>query len=291
MKMRGRGFGLALIGLALAMPAMAQAEQAPTGHALAAPEASIQLERWRTRWVLPVTVGGKPRKLLFDTGGGITALSRETVTDAGCTPWGRLTGFRMFGDRGDGGRCTGVTVAMPGYSVTPPAMGLINLGKLNPADAPLDGLASLNLFDGKTITLDLAHGRLVVESAASRTARIATMMPLKVRLVREVQGLALAVMVEVPTPKGPVWMELDSGNGGTVLVARHVAEAFGLDPVAEGKQTARFAITPAVTVNSADAFTPDMIMDGNLGMPFLKNWILTFDLKDGSAWIAPAAQE
>ena len=262
----------------------------PPGLAKAAPEASVKLERWRTRWVLPVTIAGKERKLLFDTGGGLTLLSKGVLADAGCAPWGRMTGFRMFGDRGDGPRCSGVALALPGYRVTPPVVGIIDLGALNAADRALDGLASLNLFDGKAITLDLANGRLTVESRASLAQRVRAMRPLKVRLSREVQGLALAVQVEVATAKGPVWMELDSGNGGTVLVSKHIAELVGLDPKVEGKQRAHFAVAPGVMVETADAFTPDIILDGNLGMPFLKNWTLTFDLKGGRAWIAPVAK-
>jgi hypothetical protein len=41
-------------------------------------------------------------------------------------------------------------------------------------------------------------------------------------------------------------------------------------------------------VRTTDAFTPDLIMDGNLGMPFLRNWVITLDLQAGTAWIAPA---
>jgi hypothetical protein len=262
---------------------------ATIAHAAAAPEAVIPLERWRTRWTMTADIGGAPRKLLLDTAGGLTLVSPRTVAALGCTPWGRLTGFTMFAQRGDGGRCANVPVAANGYRVTLPAVGGIDLGKLNPADAPLDGIAALNLFDGKAITLDLARGRLTVESAASLAERTATMRPLAIRLSREVQGLALAANAEVPTARGPVWMELDSGNGGTVLISKHIADLFsGLDPAKEGKQAVRFAIQPGVEVATEDAMTPDIILDGNLGMPFLRNWIITLDLRDGRGWIAPA---
>jgi len=36
------------------------------------------------------------------------------------------------------------------------------------------------------------------------------------------------------------------------------------------------------------AFAPDMILDGNLGMPFLHDKVLTLDLATGRLWIAPA---
>jgi hypothetical protein len=31
-------------------------------------------------------------------------------------------------------------------------------------------------------------------------------------------------------------------------------------------------------------------MDGNLGMPFLRNWVVTLDLQAGTGWIAPAGE-
>jgi hypothetical protein len=37
------------------------------------------------------------------------------------------------------------------------------------------------------------------------------------------------------------------------------------------------------------AFTPDMIIDGNIGMPFLKKVVLTLDLRAGRVWIAQPA--
>ncbi|WP_390549921.1 hypothetical protein [Qipengyuania sp. MTN3-11] len=82
-------------------------------------------------------------------------------------------------------------------------------------------------------------------------------------------------------------MELDSGNGGTVLVARHNAELFGLKPDEEGPQSGNVRVTDNVAVGSNHIFTPDMIMDGNLGMPFLHEWIITVDLRTGQAWIVP----
>jgi Aspartyl protease len=285
--------GLAAIAMFSITPAATQGAPAAASAsgprpAEAAPDAVIPLERWRTRWTMRLTVGGAERRMLFDTGGGLTMLSRPALEAAGCQPWGRLTGFRMFGDRIDTARCSNVSIRAGGLTLDPPAVGLIDLGSLNPADASLEGLASLNLFEGRTVTLDLAGGRVIVESPASLAQRIRTMRPIPIRLEREVQGLALAVAVEVPTARGPVWMELDSGNGGTVLVSKQLAPLFGLDPAVGGRQTARFPIVDGVTVETTDAFTPDIVLDGNLGMPFLSRWLITLDLREGRAWIAPA---
>lgn len=256
----------------------------------AEPEAVITLEPWRTRWVLRAEVAGATRRLLLDTGGGLTLLSPDIARAAGCTPWGRRTGYNMFGKRFDGPSCSGIALSVGGRRHVPAITGLVNMGKLNPADSTLDGIASLDLFDGQVITLDLGRGRLIVESPASLRARVGTMRPLPIRLKREVEGLALAVMAGVPTASGWLWMELDSGNGGTVLVSKPVAALVGMDSSIAGKQRADFAVTEGVQVRTGDAFTPDLIMDGNLGMPFLRHWIVTLDLTAGTGWIAPAGE-
>jgi hypothetical protein len=105
-----------------------------------------------------------------------------------------------------------------------------------------------------------------------------------ISLSREVQGVALAVNVEVPTPQGIARFELDSGNGGTVLVSKPYARLFGLDPEAEGPQQATIEVAPGIVVHAL-AFTPGMNIDGNLGMPFLKDWIVTLDLEAGRMWL------
>ncbi len=254
--------------------------------ATAAPEAVIPMKPWRTRWALEAEVGGKKGLYLFDTGAGITLVSPESAKRAGCEPWGRITGFDMMGTRHDGPYCgDAIPVTLAGTTLTPPALGVIKMAEINPRDAELDGIIGLDLFEGRTLTLDFAAGTLTLESEASRTARIAVMRPLRIRLKREVNGCALAVMAAVPSKKGTLWFELDSGNGGTVLASKPIAQLVGMDPKVDGKQTADFEVLGEIRATTPDAFAPDMTMDGNLGMPFLRNWVVMLDLAKGLAWI------
>jgi hypothetical protein len=153
---------------------------------------------------------------------------------------------------------------------------------------PIAGLLGLDIFAGRTITIDFPGRRLIVESAASAAARELPANEVPARLTREMQGRTLSVSVGVPTPEGKVWMELDSGNGGTMLVSKPYAHLFGLDPKQDQPQKASFTLPNGVPVRSDMTFVPDMIIDGNLGMPFLKNVVLTLDLGAGRAWIAAA---
>ncbi|MCH7860836.1 aspartyl protease family protein [Sphingomonas sp. NPDC092331] len=271
----------ALALLFAAMPA-AEAQTAPPAR----PEAVIQLTPWRTRWAIEAEIAGKKGLYLLDTGAGITLVSRETATRAGCTPWGRLTGYNMMGKRFDGPHCgENIAITLGGIAARPPITGLVNMAADNPKNAALDGIIGLNLFEGRTVTFDFAAGTMTLESEASRAARIAGMRPLRIRLKREIDGGALAVMAAVPSRLGTLWFELDSGNGGTVLVSKPIAELVGMDPKLEDKQPADFEVLGDIRATTPDAFTPDMIMDGNLGMPFLRNWVVTIDLARGLAWI------
>lgn len=250
---------------------------------LGATPATLKLEPYRKTVGLHATVGGKEGFFVFDTGSGVSLLTPQFAERIGCKPWGRLTGFTMMGNRLDAPRCEDVNVTLGNQRFTAPAMGVFDVMSLFPPDAePVDGLIALNVFAGKVITIDFPARTLTIDAKAGKSA---TEVP--ARLVREVQGASLAVSVAVPTKQGKVWMELDSGNGGTILVSKPYAELFALDAAKQGPQPIAFDIAKGLCVESADAFAPDMIIDGNIGMPFLKNVAVTMDLGAGRVWIAP----
>lgn len=254
------------------------------------PEAVYKLEPYRKTIALRAEVDGHPGLFTFDTAGGITLLSPAFAKKIGCTPWGRLSGHRMMGDRLDMPRCDDVPLRLGDRTYRLPVTGVLDIAALIAKDAaPLEGSIALDAFTGKTITIDFPAMQLIVESADSLRERVGAAQFLPVKLSRELQGRALAASVGVPTPRGMLWMELDSGNGGTILVSKAYAAEFGLNPEEEGPQQADFAVSKTLCAQGM-AFTPDMILDGNLGMPFLKDKIVTMDLADGRLWIATKPQ-
>lgn len=254
------------------------------------PEAVLRLEPYRSTVALRAKVAGTDGFFVFDTGGGLTSITPAFAEKIGCKPWGRLTGFQMMGQRLDTTRCDDAQVRVGPLSLGPRTLSVLDVMSLFPKDAaPVDGLLALDLFDGKAITVDFPGATLTVESPASLRERVAKMTPVPARLAREVQGRALAVSAGVPSPRGPIWMEIDSGNGGTILVSKAYATLFGLDPAREGPQEASFDIAPGLHVEGR-AFTPDMILDGNIGMPFLKGVVVTVDLREGRMWMARPAR-
>ena len=247
----------------------------------------IRLVRFRKAlWKVHVTVKGKPGDFLFDTGGGVTLMTEEFSRGIDCKFWGRNTGYNMFGKRKDGPHCDGVEIRAGGVALTPVSIGKIDFGDQFPGDKSPEGLLSLDAFDGKAITLDQRAATLTVETPASLARRIKGMKELPARIARECSARCLSVFLGVPTKEGMTWLILDSGAGGVSLISKDHAELFGLDPEAK-EQRLKYEAAPGTPIDSPVLVT-DMIMDGNLGQPFMSRYVITFDLAHGRLWLAEA---
>ena len=272
---------------AVAVQGQAQREAPAAAPAAAAPLATLRLEPYRRTVAVRVTANGHPGLFAFDTAGGHTIASPEFAAAAGCKPWGQLAGFQMTGERLAMPRCDDLRFQVDGHPLTAPVAGVMQVAPLLAKDAePIEGLLALDAFAGQTITIDFAGGKLYVESPGSAARRIVGARELPIRLAREAQGLALAVDVEVPTAQGIVRFELDSGNGGTLLVSKAYAALFGLDP--EARDPGTIPLAPGIEAHGL-VFVKDMNIDGNLGMPFLKDWVVTLDLAEGRMWLRRSA--
>jgi predicted aspartyl protease len=258
---------------------------APAASRAAEQPQVIKLERFRKAlWKVHVTVKGKPGDFLLDTGGGETLLAEAFSKTVDCKFWGRTTGYNMFGKRVDSAHCDNVQITAGDVALTPVNVGTIDFGDQFAGDKTPDGLLSLDAFDGKAITLDQTAGTLTIETAASLAKRTKTMKELPFRLSRECSARCLSAFLGVPTSEGMTWLILDSGAGGVSLISKDHAKLFGLDPERK-EQRLKYEIAPGVTVDSPVVVT-DMIMDGNLGQPFMKEYVITFDLAKGRLWLA-----
>lgn len=247
----------------------------------------IHLHRFRKAlWKVHVTVGDIPGDFLLDTGGGNTLVTEAFSSRLSCKYWGRTTGYNMFGRRNDGPHCDDVRLMAGDVPLTPVDVAKIDFGDQFSGDKSPDGLLSLDAFDGKAITLDQVAGTLTIETAKSLAQRIRGMRELPFRMSRECSARCLSVFVGVPTQHGLTWLILDSGAGGVSLIAREYADAFGLDPAAK-EQRLRHHIAPGIEVDSP-VLVSDLIMDGNLGQPFMSEYVLTFDLRNGRLWAVRA---
>lgn len=225
-----------MIALAVTAPAAGGQEVSPP------PAAVLQLEPYRKTVALRAKAGGHEGLFVFDTAGGISQLSLAFAERIGCKPWGRITGFQIMGQRLDMAQCGDVKVEMSGQAWRLPVVGVFDLMSLfseREHKRPTD-LFALDLFAKEAITIDFPRRLPVVESEGSLRVRAVRATEFPVRMSREVQGRALAVSIGVPTARGHVWMELDSGNGGTILVSKQSTSLFGLDSPRTGRRPPPF---------------------------------------------------
>lgn len=255
--------------------------------AAAAPDQPIvlKLEQFRRSVAMRVDIGGKPRLFQFDTGGGNSFISPEISKELGCEKGARLVGFRMTGEKLEAPRCDDVAVTIGGHVFKIPTAGVYQVGEFNAKGVTIDGLLALDIFEGKTITMDFAGLKLIVETPESAARRVAGATELPARMIREAGGYALTMDVQVPSKVGHLGFELDSGNGGTILIAKPYAASFGFDPE-KGPQPGKFEVGKGITAEGL-IFPAGITLDGNLGMPFLKNYLVTLDLDRGRVWLSP----
>lgn len=240
------------------------------------------------------TVAGQTGTFLFDTGGGVSVLSVEFAQRVGCTPWGNLSGFRLSGERLDLKRCDDVVFDLgDGVSLASPAAGVFDLKTLLPPEGPVDGILSLDVFAGQPFTLDLAAGRIILETPGSLAARVDGAVEVPVHFARQASGYSLTVLALVETDAGDLWMQLDSGAVPPLLLAPHAAAALGVPEDRRPAEPLRMGLGAGerrATVEAAPIVRPDMIIDGNIGEPTMSRMQLTFDLANGRLWARPVAE-
>ncbi|WP_331586223.1 hypothetical protein [Phenylobacterium sp.] len=277
-----------ILAAALALIA-APAAAKPAARPVARPAAVIPLEPYvdNDHLAFRGRIGGVQGLFQFDTGGGITVITPPAAEAARCRPWGRLTGFRMRGDRIDAPRCDGIAITAAGARLAPATTLVVDFSKFLPKDAPpLLGSVGLDAFGKRPVTLDISGRRLIVETPASLKARIAHATEVPVQVVWEAEGYAPSVMAGLDTPSGRVWFTIDSGSDGAVIVGKHVAALFGLDPDKKGAQPFDGKLAGGVPLK-ATSHVADLILDGNIGAPVLRRWVVTFDVAHGRMWLAP----
>ena len=217
-----------------------------------------------------VEVGGAARTFLFDTGAGISCLTPRVAEELGLAAFGRLAGLRMRGDKIELQQVEAPELRVGGIAVAPPSMGVLDLETMLPAGwPPIDGVLALDAFVAQPLSIDLAGRALVLESAASLVARHAAGTPVPIRVSRPVQGLAREVFVAAELGGRTLWLELDSGNAGPVLLGAHVGQHAN-----DGELTFELGGSPWTTEGRVEP----LILDGNLGRTFFDGRTLTLDL-------------
>lgn len=229
-----------------------------------------------------VTVNGHEMPFIFDTGAGITVLTPQMARYAGCTPFGQITGFRADGGKIVSSRCGPVTLAIGSYRVTGEVAEFDLLKLLGKGAPPVGGIVGLASFEGRAVTLDLAHDRVTIETRSSLARRVRDMRPIKVRIVRGAGG-DVVPFIEARARTGTVWMEADSGNDGPVFLSPIAQQQLGISIAAHARRKLDLDVIGLGPV-PIEAASRDMIFDGQLDPTFLRQIELTVDFEQGRAW-------
>lgn len=234
---------------------------------------------------ITVTVANSAHPFIFDTGGGETMITPDLASAIGCTPYGRAVGLRASGEQVAFQYCDRVLLRLGDIAVAHERVGVFDLKAILPAGAPsADGVVSLQSFRAQPVTIDLARGRITLETADSLAVRTTGMRPVTIRVATGPTGAETTVYIAARVGGSRVWLLLDSGNGDLALVAPHVARMAGLTK-SEGEALIEF---DGLGPSRLQARSREMIYDGVLGVEFMRHWIFTFDLASNRAWAAPA---
>jgi len=236
---------------------------------------------------LTAVVGGDTLPFLLDTGGGETLITPAVAERLRCTPSGRTVGFRMSGERVEFALCDDVTLTLAGHAFPHPDIAVFDIASLLPADwPPLGGVISLKTFADRAITLDLEKARLIIESQASVAKRVAPMTRVPSRVASGTDGRSLTVFLRMRAPTTG-WYLLDSANLDVVRVRSH-AISDARQAVGDGETSSgpvRFEGAEAV---EAQWRVADIIYDGALSEAYLRQWVITLDLPNGTTWVTRA---
>lgn len=238
---------------------------------------------------IKVRAGTDSADYLFDTGGGVTVISPQDSALLGCTPGGQGFGVRLTGEVLSGHTCANVTLGVGPFTVTTDA-GVTDLAKMLGSRAPaVRGQVALDAFEGRALTLDLAHERMIVETPSSLAARVRHMTPLPMRVATGEHGGQLTVYVGLRAHNGAMlWFEWDSENNASTLVSPMALALLG------GDSTSRMSDLPVTLAPGLDVVIPmmtkgNMIHDGVLSAGFMERAVWTVDLAHGKLWVSPIA--
>jgi len=141
-----------------------------------APTATVTLRLepyFRELKTVEVSTGIGSLRFLLDTGGGATLITPQVATRMGCRPFGRDVGHRMTGEQVEFQRCEVLEITTAGWRHRIEPVGVFEVNALLPAELPrLDGVLSLDAFQGQVITIDWRTGSLRVHTASDEAAAL-----------------------------------------------------------------------------------------------------------------------
>ena len=258
-----------LIASAVAVAVSLAACAPPLSHA---PDATLAMEPFfRELRVVRVQSSAGPLTLLFDTGGGASAITPEVARRMTCAPTGRDVGHRMSGERVEFRQCERLDLNVGGWRTTLSPVAVFDVNALLPAElGTLDGVLALDAFRGRVLTLDWSHNTVRVSDRVDATEHV-----VPYRVATGDSGRYFAALLPVEANGSRLWFLLDSGNIAGTLVATHSAELLKVSPT--GTASLQVGGRRPITLPTTSS---EIILDGALGTSYLMSaGALTLDLR------------
>lgn len=228
---------------------------------------------------IQIEIDGHQATLLFDTGAAISSITPAFADELGCTAYGHVTAFRMDGQRVTFQRCRPLDTTVANVR-THHEFGVFDLDAVLPPDLPrLQGIAGLDLFDGRILTIRRGLNAIRVETPQSLARSIGRRRPALLHLGREAGGIGLTAFVRAPTRVGDAWLLLDSANlAGTRL------HPWARSALANGAGPLLLSVEGAQSREVEPQVVDDLIYDGALDARFITAQTITLDLARGRIW-------
>lgn len=259
---------------------------------VAAPK-TLSLKPYVGRLVtLDVQVGNQETRMLFDTGAGVTAVTPEMASALDCTPFGRLVGHRMSGERVEFEKCGRQTLMLGGLGASSDVY-VFDLMALLPEGLPaLGGIVSLSSITEHPFTLDLAGQKLIIETDRSLRQRTKDAKQADLRIMKGTGGDGeITALVRIEAETGDLWFLLDSANLDHVFLAPHAIDQLGAAvepelfsaPDEVGELEFEFAGGYSF---SATTRVSEILYDGALNEDVMRRYLITFDIQNEKIWFS-----
>jgi hypothetical protein len=243
-------------------------------------------------------VNGVAGNFLFDTGAGITLVTRKYAAKVKGLKLAdqNFTAFRATGEPVSVNLSSGANLTIGDFADPAPVISVID------ADlGPADGLISLSSFKNQVFTIDYEHKQLIFEnrSAVASIKHKAYIIPLQPEIMRDKSYEIFAYFIV--NKKLVLQFSMDSGAGdGVFRINARYAQQLNIDTAAARKATHKSEFNPNIITHNyfaeiksiAAKNAPDisrnttrvtliegMIYDGIMSLSWIGKRV-TFDLKD-----------
>lgn len=228
---------------------------------------------------------------LLDTGAGIHVLSNKLFRQLQTTPAGRLTAFRMGGERLDLDVSKISSISLGPFRQENPY--ICTMDKLD--SLGIDGALSVKFFEHNPVTIDFKNNHLIFETKETLRDRTenGSVVNLETQRYRD-KSLDIHVVFQA-NDSIELELELDTGSGKKIYFHSRFMELLGLDTESENVQAIpvnddviyKSPIQKLTLYNAPDImldspeiyFQDNLIYDGVIGIEFWKDKLVTIDIQ------------